>query len=257
MFKKVALSLILLGLMAMAAMAQTVDEILAKNIQARGGLEKLKASKTIRFTGKMTAGPGMEIPVILEQKRPNSIRMEFTLQGLTGVQAFDGQAGWMIMPFQGKKDPEAMGEDDRKELQEQADFDGPLVNYKEKGNKVELVGKEPVEGTDAYKLKVTLKNGDVRYLFLDADSYLEIKHESKRIIRGTERESETSIGDYKEVEGLMIPFSFESGAKGSPQKQKITIEKVEINPPIDDLRFKMPEVKKSETKPEEKKPTEK
>jgi len=258
MIRKVMFSLMASILLAGTGAAQTVDEIIAKNIQARGGMEKLKAVKTIRYTGKMTVGPGLEVPATMEQKRPNSVRLEFTVQGLTGIQGYDGKTGWMIMPFGGKKDPEAMGEDDLKAIAEQADFDGPLVDYKAKGSKVELLGKEAVEGTDAYKLKVTLKSGDVTTIYLDADSYLEIKNESKRTIRGAERESESSIGDYKEVEGLVIPFSIEAGMKGNPQKQKITMEKVEINPAIDDSRFKMPEVKKEEPKPaEEKKPDEK
>jgi len=254
MVHKFLLSLITAAVMALPASAQTVDEIIAKHIQARGGLEKLKAVKTVRYTGKMTVGPGLEAPAVMEQKRPNSVRLEITVQGLTAVQAYDGKAGWQVMPFGGKKDPEPMGEDELKEAAEQADIDGPLVDYKEKGNKVELVGKEPVEGTDAYKLKVTLKSGDLRTIYLDADSYLPIKEESKRTIRGTERESEVVLGDYKEVGGLMIAHSIEASAKGNPQKQKITIEKVEINPPIDDARFTLPEVKKPEPLPEVKKP---
>jgi outer membrane lipoprotein-sorting protein len=144
------------------------------------------------------------------------------------------------------------------------------VDYKEKGNKIELVGHEQVEGSDTYKLKVTLKNGEVRYIYLDADTFLEVKEESKRTIRGTEREGETTFGDYKEEGGVMMAHSFESGAKGSPQKQRITLEKVEINPTIEDARFKMPAAPKpegnkpaakpenppTETKPADKKPTE-
>jgi len=254
MFRRLFVSLACLTILALPVSAQTADEIVNKHIQARGGLEKLKAVKTIRYTGKMQMGQGMEAPAVLEQKRPNSLRMEFTIQGLTGIQAFDGKTGWMLMPFGGKKDPEPMWDDELKAFTEEADFDGPRVDYKEKGNKVELVGKEPVEGTDAYKLKVTLKNGDVDYMYLDTDSYLQLKQENKRTVRGAERESEVNLGDYKEVEGLMMPFSYEMGAKGMPQKQKITIEKVELNPAIEDTRFKMPEVKKAEPKPEEKKP---
>jgi outer membrane lipoprotein-sorting protein len=253
MVRRFLLILCCLTMLTLTATAQTADEVINKHIQARGGMEKLKAVKTIRYTGKMIVGQGLEAPSVMEQKRPNSMRLEFTIQGLTGIQAYDGKTGWMVMPFGGKKDPELMGEDQLKSVIEEADFDGPLVDYKEKGNKVELLGKEPVEGTDAYKLKVTLKNGDVDYLYLDTDSYLQLKQESKRTIRGTERDSETTLGDYKEVEGLMIPFSFEAGVKGVPQKQKIVIEKVEINPALDDARFKMPEVKKEEPKPDEKK----
>jgi outer membrane lipoprotein-sorting protein len=256
--------------LTVAAQALTVDQIIAKNIAAKGGMEKIKAQKSLRMSGRMTLGPGLEAPVIMEQKRPGSFRLELTLQGLTAVQAYDGQTGWQIMPFQGKKDPETMGEDDLKDAQEQADIDGPLVDYKEKGNKVELVGHEQVEGSDAYKLKVTLKNGEVRYLYLDADSFLEIKEESKRTIRGTEREGETIFGDYKEEGGVMMAHSIEAGAKGSAEKQKVTIEKVEINPVLDDARFKLPaaaapagnkpavkpENPPAETKPTDKKPPE-
>jgi hypothetical protein len=163
-----------------------------------------------------------------------------------------------------------MGEDELKSTAESAEWEGPLVNYKEKGNKVELVGKEQVEGTDTYKLKVTLKNGGVRHMYLDADSFLSIKDESKRTIRGTEQETEGGSGDYKEVGGLVFAHSLEVGPKGSAQKQKITIEKIEINPELDDARFKMPAVKKpegnvpaakpenkeTETKPADKKPAE-
>jgi len=232
------------AVLPVSAYGQTVDEVIAKHVQARGGLDKLKAAKTVRMTGKMTVGPGLEAPVVVEQKRPNHIRIEFTIQGMTGIMAFDGKGGWTLIPFSGKKDPEAMGEDDLKEAEEQADLDGPFIDYKEKGNKVELVGKEPVEGTDAYKLKATLKDGTVQYSYVDADSYLVIKEESKRTIRGVERETEATLGDYKKVEGLMFPCSIETGAKGDSQKQKITIEKIEINPAIDDSRFKMPEAKK-------------
>jgi len=249
MLKGILLTLAVGALMVLASPAtfgQTVDEIIAKNVQARGGMEKLKAAKTVRMSGKISIGPGLEAPAVLEQRRPNSVRIEFTVQGMTAVMAYDGKSGWMLMPFGGKKDPEPMGEDDLREAQEQSDIDGEFVDYKEKGNKVEYVGKEPVEGTDAYKLKVTLKTGTVNYFYLDADSYLVIKEESKRTVRGVERESETTFGDYKKVEGLIFPHSIEAGAKGQSQKQKITIEKIEINPVIDESRFKMPEAKKTD-----------
>lgn len=220
--------------------APTVDEVIARNIEARGGLDKLRAVQTMKMTGKMMMGPGMEAPMTLEFRRPANMRIEFTFQGMTGIQAYDGKSGWAIMPFGGKKDPEPMTAEDLKEAEEQSDMDGPLVDYKTKGHKVELLGKEKVEGSDAYKLKVILKSGDVRYLYLDADTYLDIKGESKRTVRGSETEIESTIGDYKEVEGLMLPFSISAGAKGSDQKQNIVIDKIEINPAIDVARFKMP-----------------
>jgi hypothetical protein len=242
MLRKCVMGLLALALPVLPVAAQTVDEVIAKNIEARGGLEKLKAVQAIRLSSKMMMGPGMEAPMTLEIKRPKSLRMEFTFQGMTGVQAYDGKSGWSISPFQGKKDPEPMSPDDIKEAEEEADLDGPLVDYKAKGHTVELVGKEKIEGSDAYKLKVTLKTGTVRYQYIDADSFLEIKTEAKRTIRGSEMEFESTIGDYKEVGGLLIPHSIQSGAKGRPEKQNIVIEKVELNPKLDEARFKMPAV---------------
>ncbi|HEY3173643.1 MAG TPA: hypothetical protein VGK86_13830 [Thermoanaerobaculia bacterium] len=220
--------------------ALTVDDIVAKNIQARGGLEKLKAVKSIRLTGHMTVGPGTEAPMLIEMKRPDKLRLDVTIQGMTLTQAYDGKSGWQLNPFGGSKNPEPMSAEEMKDAAEQADMDGPLVDWKAKGHKVELVGKEKVEGTDVYKLKVTLKDGNVHYAFLDADSYLNIKGEAKRSVRGTEVETEQTIGDYKDVGGLMIPHSFEGGAKGKPEKQKITVEKIELDVPIEDARFSMP-----------------
>ena len=222
------------------APAQNVDDIIAKNIKARGGLEKLKAVKSVRMTGHMSVGPGTEAPMVIEMKRPDKLRLDITVQGMTLTQAYDGKTGWQINPFAGSKNAEAMSAEELKEAAEQADMDGPLVDWKAKGHKVELVGREKVEGTDVYKLKVTLRNGNVQFMFLDADSYLDIKGEAKRSVRGTEVESEQTIGDYKEVGGLMIPHSFEGGAKGKPEKQKITVEKIELDVPIEDARFAMP-----------------
>jgi hypothetical protein len=238
--RKTLLGLIGLALFAIPVSAQTAEEIIAKYVKTIGGAEKIEAVKTLRRTGKFTGGGGFEAVVIQENKRPQMARQEFSIQGMTGVTAYDGKTGWKIEPWGGKKDPEALGEEEMKGIQEDADFDGPLVNYQQKGNKVEFVGAEPVEGTDAFKLKVTLKNGDVRYYFLDTDYYVPIKIESKRMVRGAEREFETSLGDYKEVAGVYLPYSIESGLKGSPNKSQITFEKIEANVALDDSRFKQP-----------------
>ena len=243
MLRKILAGLALAALVAVPASAQTLDEVLAKNFKAKGGLDKLKAVQTTRVSGTITIGPGIEAPFVLEQKRPSMMRMEVVVQGMTIVQAYDGKVGWQINPMGGRKDPEPMSEDDLKQAQEQADMDGPLMDYKAKGNTVELLGKEKVEGSDAFKVRATLKNGDVRDFFIDADSFLEIRTESKSKVRGTDVEGESSIGDYKEVSGLMIPFAIEMGQKGAPQRQKLVVSKVEVNVPIDDARFKMPVVK--------------
>lgn len=231
-------------LAAWPAAGQTADDIVAKNTQAKGGREKLKSVQSVRVTGRMTAGPGVEAPFTWEWKRPNKLRLEFTVQGMTGIQAYDGTTGWMVMPFMGKTDPEKLPEEEQKLVEEQADFEGALVDYKEKGHQVELVGKETVEGTEAYKLKLTKKGGNVSYLFLDVESCLEFKEQGKRKVRGQEIEFETSLGDYKEVGGLVIAHSIESRPKGAPAGQVFTFEKIELDVTVDDARFKMPEVKK-------------
>jgi outer membrane lipoprotein-sorting protein len=237
---------LLFAVLAFAALplcAQTADDIVGKYVKTIGGMDKLQSVKSVRRSGKFTGGGGFEARVLEEKKRPDLIRQEFSLQGMVGVTAYDGRTGWKIEPWQGKKDPEPLGEEEMKSIVEDSDFDGPLVNYASKGNKVDYVGTEPVEGTDAYKLKVTLKNGDVLYYYMDTDYYVPIKIDTKRFVRGEEREYETSLGDYKEVSGVYFPYSSETNAKGSQNKQKITIEKVEVNVPIADSRFVSPPAK--------------
>src|SRR5215510_11349606 len=138
--RKVMLAITLLLLSAIGAMSQTADEIVAKYIKTVGGMEKIEAVKSIRRSGKVIAGGGFEIPLVEENKRPNLVRQDITIQGLVGTSAYDGKTGWKIQPWQGKKDAETMGEGELKGIIDDSDFDGPLVNYKAKGNKVEFVG---------------------------------------------------------------------------------------------------------------------
>ena len=187
--------------------SQTADELVNKNIQAKGGIEKIKAIKSVRMTGRLTGSGGFTASVGQESQRPNLLRQTFTLQGLTAVQAYDGSTGWQIQPFGGHKDPMLMGEDDLRDLQITSDFDGPLVDYKEKGNTVEYLGHDIVDGDDALRLKVTLKSGDVMYYYLDPDTFLEIRTEVQEFIRGSVKENQTDLGSYKPVNGVMYPFS--------------------------------------------------
>jgi len=237
---KPILGLILLLLFVIGAQAQSADEILAKYIKTVGGMEKIDAVKSLRRTGKVIAGGGFEIPIVEENKRPNMFRQDITIQGLVGTSAYDGKNGWKIQPWQGKKDAETMGEGELKAAIEEADFDGPLINYKAKGNKVEFAGMDEVEGDDTYKLKVTLANGETRYYFMDTEYFVPIKIETKRIVRGAEVEFETVLGDYKEVAGWYVPYSIEVGGKGSQFKQKIVYDKIEANVPLEESRFVMP-----------------
>src|SRR4051812_8478088 len=140
--------------LTISARTQTADELIAKNIQAKGGMEKIKAIKSVRQIGKFDLGGGFRAAAVQENERPNLLRQTFSIQGMTAVQAYDGSTGWQIQPFQGHKDPELMGEDDLRDMQLEADFDNPLVDYKEKGNTVEFLGHDMVDGDDALRLKV-------------------------------------------------------------------------------------------------------
>jgi outer membrane lipoprotein-sorting protein len=220
--------------------APTVDDLIARNVEARGGRDRLKAVEAIRMSGRMSPGPGTEAPIRLEIRRPDRIRIEITFQGVTAIQVFDGKSGWSIAPFRGKIEAVAMSAEDAAHASEQADLEGPLLDYKAKGHTVELVGPDKVDERDAWKLKLTLKNGTVRQVYLDAASFLEVKTESKRTIRGTEVVVEGRLGDYREVGGIRFPHSIENRASGMPQRQTVTVDKIELNPPLDEERFRMP-----------------
>jgi len=227
---------------------QTADELVNKNIQAKGGIDKIKAIKSIRLTGKLDGGSGFTAATLQENQRPNLLRETFSLQGMTAVQAYDGSTGWQIQPFGGKKDPQLMGEDDLRDLLLDADFDGPLVDYKEKGNTVEFLGHDTVDGDDALRLKVTQKNGDIIYYYLDPDTFLEIRKEVQEFIRGSVRESVVEFGSYKPVNGVMYPFAISQGSKANPAAQTTTIQKVEVNVPINPADFAVPRVLRPEEK---------
>jgi hypothetical protein len=221
--------------------SQTVEELIQKNIEAKGGMEKIKAIKTVRLTGKLDAGGGFTALVGQENKRPNLVRETLTLQGMTQVQAYDGSTGWQIRPFGGRKDPQLMGEDDVRDLLIDSDFDGPLVDYRGKGNQVEYLGHDIVDGDDALRLKVTLKDGDIMYYYLDPDTFLEIRTERREFIRGAVRESVADLGSYKPVAGVMFPFSVNVGSKDDPTSwQSVTFEKIEANVSLQDSDFEVP-----------------
>ncbi len=239
MCRTVLTAIFALALLPAAARPQTVDEIIAKNIQAHGGLERITAVHSRIQTAKFSAG-SFKADIRYVTKRPDEVREEFILQGMTQVQAYDGKTGWQLNPFEGRREAELLAEDDMKDLVVDSDIDGPLVNYKQKGHKAEFMGHDSVEGTDCYKVKLTLKDGDIRTYYFDSDSYLELKLETKTFVRGAQHDSETYYGDYDPVSGIYYPFAIEQGQKGSPDRVRLTVEKIELNPPVDDALFKMP-----------------
>lgn len=220
---------------------ETVDSLVAKNTEAKGGAQALAAVTSLRLSGKMVVRDGrLELGYIMVKKRPGSVREETSMQGMTAVEAYDGTQAWRISPFQGRKDPEKASADDAKALLEDAEIDGPLIDWKAKGSTVEYLGTEDVDGTPAHKLRVVRKNGDINYVYLDPDAFLEIRVVTQRMENGAQIENETDLGDYEKINGVFFPFSIEGGRKGSTDKQKIIFEKAEANTPIDDAIFKFP-----------------
>jgi hypothetical protein len=222
------------------AEAQTVDEIVARHLAARGGREALAAVRTLRMTGRAIAGPGREAIVRREIARPGRIRTEFVFQGTTGVYVWNGTEGRRVSPLDGSLEPEPLSSDASELSAEQADIDGPLVDWKAKGHAVELVGREELAGGAAWRLKVTLKSGVVRQIWVDAASGLVVRSESTRRLRGHDLAFETIYGDYREAAGVRFARSIEMGVRGRPRRMRIVVESVETNPALDDSRFSLP-----------------
>jgi hypothetical protein len=229
------------ALLAPAALAaQTVDDIVARHVAARGGREALAAVRTVRMAGRALAGPGRQALVSREVARPGRIRTEFVFQGTTGVFAWDGAAGWKVSPLDGGFEPEPMPAEEAALAAEQADIDGPLVDWKAKGHTVELVATDALPGGPAHRLKVTLRSGAVRQLWLDAATALVVRTQSTRIVRGLEVALETDFGDYRATGGVTFPRSIETGLRGRPRRLRILVDSVETNVSLDDERFRMP-----------------
>ena len=239
-----SISAVLMLLAAPVALGYSAEELVAKNIVAKGGIEKLHAIRSVRLSGKLVLNGGMlQLDYIALIKRPEFVRYEAKLQGLTQVQAFDGSQAWQINPFMGRKDPEKLSADDAKGMGEDAaDVIGALVDYKEKGYRLEYLGTEDVDGTEAYKLRVTRANGDLIYVYLDPDYFLEIRTLSRRIEHGVPNETITDYGDYEKVDGVYLPLAQESGPKGSSDRQKVQFDTAEINLVTDDTVFHFPAI---------------
>jgi len=246
MYLRFIISVVSVALILSAAIGQdknslTVDELVSKNIEAKGGATALQNLQSLRLTGKMLVRQGqIELGYLETKKRPDDVRIEGSLQGMTQIEAYDGKEGWRVSPFFGRKDPEHISADDVKALVEDAEIDGPLVDWKAKGSTVEYLGTEDVDGTPAHKLKVVRKNGDVSFVYLDPDHFLEIRIVTGRMRHGAYEEVETDLGDYEKAGGVFVPTSIESGRKGAQDKQRIVIDKVEANVPVDDTIFHFP-----------------
>jgi outer membrane lipoprotein-sorting protein len=240
MLSRAALVLVL-AFLTLPAGAQTVDELIARNLEAKGGLERIKSVETLRMTGRTTVAPGIEAPFVMEIKRPNRMRMDVTVRGETMTQAFDGKTGWQVAPVEGKAEPRLLPPQATRGMEEQADFYGPLVDARAKGLEIEYAGLVKLDTGEAHRLELTTKSGEKRSVFLDAKTCLEVRGEATITAGGRTMTMINVIGDYRKVDGLVLAHRMESGPRGAPERMRMTIERIELNVPIDDRRFAMPE----------------
>lgn len=237
--KRIFLSIITIFAISTSVTAQTVDEIVSKHIEVTGGNDAYKQIKTAKMVGKTQLGPGMEAPMSIISINNKAFRMELTVQGMTMVQAVNGDKGWAIMPFQGNPEPQPMTPEQVKMMSAQLDLTGDFYDYKAKGNQIELVGTDDMEGTEVYKLKVTKKDGTTIYHYLDKSTYYDLKQTQKVKVQDKEMESATLYSNYKKTNtGLVLPFSMSGDMSGEIQWTSI-----EINNNVDEKIFMMPETK--------------
>ena len=222
-----------------AASAQTIDDLLARNLESRGGLDRLRAVTTIKMIGKIS-GRGQDLNVTTWMKRPNLVKQELGGKGVTIVQAFDGTRAWTVNPMTGSQGPSELPSAQADQLKENSDFDGPLVDYKAKGNTIDLLGPDTLEGTKVFKLKVTKKGGQAQIVYLDAGTGLERKMTAQTTQPGGQTVTVDQVmSNYRTVSGLTVPFTIQTIVDGQLVMQ-VTLETVEINTPIDDAVFRMP-----------------
>ncbi len=217
--------------------AQTLDEILKEHFAATGQDSVLKI-QTEKFIGKMLQG-GLEIPIIQMAKRPGKVRVQGTFQDLTFVQTYDGKEGWSLNPFAGSTEPQPMSEDELKAMKYQADMDGMLWNWKEKGYKVSYEGKDDMEGTPCYKINVETPQGDLFTYYIDSDSYVLLRTHSKITVMGNETEGDSYFSNYMQVNGIAIPAKIENKVNDQ-LAGTIIIDSVRLNVQLPDSLFGKP-----------------
>src|SRR5450631_836045 len=230
---------------AHAAPSLSVDQIVERNVAARGGLAAWRAAKTLTIAGDMDAGgkPNHALPFVLKEKRPRKSRLEIVFKDQTSVQVYDGTQGWKVRPFLNRNEVETYTPAEMKSAATEQDLDGPLVDYVAKGTQIALAGSDPVEGHPAYKLKLTLRSGDKRMLWIDAGSFLELKMEGEpRKLDGKLRKVAVYFRDYKTEHGLTTPRVQETAVEGVKQTYKMTITRVAVNEPLDDALFQKPQL---------------
>jgi outer membrane lipoprotein-sorting protein len=222
-----------------AASTPTAEQIVENYIAARGGLKKLKGIQSLRQKAYVNAGAGRDGVAVRELKKPGKIRFEFTVQGKTAVYLSNGKQGWQVSTLEGDLTPQPLPEDVLMDATEQADIEGPLVDWKAKGHRLELVGRETVDGIDAYKLKLDMKSGGSRYEYIDAKTWYQVRSDSTRKSRTGTVKMQTKFADFKKASGIVFPRKVEVQAENRPNKLRLLIDQVEVNPKLPDARFEL------------------
>ena len=226
--------------------ARFVKALVKRNIDARGGAEAWKMVSTMKVTGRMDLGRGMSVPYVLEQKRPDKMCFTFEFDKQTATQCVNGDNGWKIAPFRGRNYAEPMTKEELREMADSTDPYGLLYNYADRDIDIDLVGHVKVGDRDAIKLKLTMDKGAVRWLYLDAETALELKMETIRTIARRPKHVETVYSDWKKTNGLLIAHRQETTTQGDPKPHFLTVEGVKVNLSIADSRFAMPAVSKTQ-----------
>ena len=223
---------ILAMLVSVFTFAQTAEEIVAKHIEAIGGAAAWKKVNSLYYEGKITV-QGAEVNVTLTALNGKGVRQNISFGGMTGYQIVTPTAGWNFMPFQGQAAPEAMTADQLKESADDLDAQGKLIDYKSKGHTVEYLGKDDVEGTECFKLKITSKAGNVETVFIDPKSYYIVRSVAKKTANGQESNVQTDLSNYQKLpEGIVVPFSIKLS------EGELVISKAEVNKQVDESTFK-------------------
>jgi hypothetical protein len=245
----------------------TAAQIVDKNVAARGGLAAWRALQAVEMSGKMDAGGNsqrptvpvpsrkkarftpparpaqqVQLPFVMDLERPRKMRVEIQFNGQTAIQVYDGSQGWKLRPFLNRHEVEAFTPEELRLSSAQLDLDGPLIDFAAKGSNVVLEGTDEVDGRKAYNLKVTDKNGTARHVWIDPESFLEIKIEgSPRRLDGKYHPVAIYYRDYRTVSGLVMPYVLETAVEGAKEKERILIDKIVLNPKLDNARFAMPQ----------------
>jgi hypothetical protein len=224
------------------ASAQTVDEIIAKNLEARGGIEKLRAIRSMSMTESLSTPDGKSAPLKVLMLRPGRIREDLTVGGGKSIKAFDGHSGWIQNPGPRGASVRPLTNGDLQELRDDAEnaIDGVLADHAAKGSRVELAGTQTVDGKQCYKLRVTLHTGHTQYQYIDTRTYLEVRQDILGTMDGQPSAIEQTLGDYRSEGGVLFAHSIVSVVRGQPGRSTVTIQRIEINLPIDERMFSMP-----------------